>query len=176
MERGITLTLVRHTSVEVARGVCYGQTDVAVRAATFAAEAADVRRRLGDRVYDNVFTSPLGRCSRLAEACGYPEAVRDARLMEMNFGEWEMQPWESIADPRLQQWYDDWANVAAPGGESFMDQQRRLCDFMASLPAGSSNLAFTHGGILMHALLLTGRARLENIFSSQPPYGGIVEI
>lgn len=175
MDRDITVTLVRHTSVEVPTGVCYGQTDVRLRA-TFPAEAADVRHRLGNRHYDNVFTSPLSRCTRLAEACGFPDATRDPRLMEMNFGLWEMQPWDSITDPRLQRWFDDWANVAPPAGESFMDQQARLRSFLASLPSGSSNLVFTHGGILMHALLLTGRARMDNIFKSQPPYGGIVEI
>ena len=41
------VTLIRHTSVAVAPGICYGQSDVDV-AASFADEAAAVRQRLGE--------------------------------------------------------------------------------------------------------------------------------
>lgn len=39
------MTLVRHTSVDVPKGVCYGQSDVGLRA-TFAEEAERVRENL----------------------------------------------------------------------------------------------------------------------------------
>lgn len=34
--------------------------------------------------------------------------------MEINFGDWEMKPFEQNEDPRLQEWYADYMNVAAP--------------------------------------------------------------
>ena len=83
--------LVRHTSVDVPPGTCYGQTDVALRS-TFSEEAEAVYRRLaGYAPFDRVYTSPLSRCIRLAEYGGYADAVRDSRLLELNFGAWEMQ-------------------------------------------------------------------------------------
>ena len=50
--------------------------------------------------FDHVYTSPLTRCVRLATYCGYPDAERDKRIMEINFGDWEMKPFEQNEDPR----------------------------------------------------------------------------
>ena len=50
--------LIRHTSVDVPKGVCYGQTDVPV-AATFTEEAEMTKKALSDRTFDAVFSSPL---------------------------------------------------------------------------------------------------------------------
>ena len=79
------IILIRHTSVDVPRGVCYGQTDVPLRD-RFKEEATITAQQLQDDVFDAVFTSPLSRCTRLAEHCGYPDAIRDARLKELDFG------------------------------------------------------------------------------------------
>ncbi|MCM1522803.1 MAG: alpha-ribazole phosphatase [Muribaculaceae bacterium] len=174
----IHLTLVRHTSVDVPAGVCYGRTDVSL-APSFPIEAAAVRQKIEGRRFDGIFTSPLSRCVRLAEECGYPEAIPDPRLMEMDFGEWEMIRWDDITDPRLPLWYADWEHVAPTGGESFLDQRRRVADFLQSLhsyPSGSHLLAFAHGGVMMQAMILTGLATPENVFSLQPSYGSVLEI
>ena len=111
--------LVRHTAPDVPAGTCYGQTDVPLKD-TFVEEATatwEVLAALG--APDAVFTSPLSRCVRLAEFCGYPDAIRDNRLLEMNFGEWEMQRYEEIRDPYIEDWYADYINLPVPGGESF---------------------------------------------------------
>ena len=114
------VVLIRHTSVDVPRGVCYGQTDVPLKS-TFTEEAEVVKGLLSlHEPFDAVYTSPLSRCRHLATHCGYSDAMRDDRIMEINFGEWEMQAYDEIKDPRLQEWYDDYLNVAATGGESFM--------------------------------------------------------
>lgn len=171
------LTLVRHTSVDVPRGVCYGQSDVGLRS-SFPEEAAKVKAALDGRLFDKVFTSPLSRCTRLAEACGYPDAVRDDRLKELDFGEWEMKCYDEITDPRLQEWYADYFNVRATGGESFADQNLRLKSFLNDLlKKPYDNVAiFAHGGILLQAMLISGIITPEQAFDSLPPYGGIVEL
>lgn len=173
----MNLTLIRHTAVDVPKGVCYGQTDVPL-APTFEAEARQVRDLIDGSEFDMVFTSPLSRCVRLASACGYPDARRDARLMEMDFGEWEMKRWDEITDPRLQEWYDDYFNVAATGGESFVSQGRRVASFIATLrESGYRRVAiFTHGGTIIQFLLNLGLITPETTFDHQPPYGGIVEV
>lgn len=171
------ITLIRHTSVDVAPDTCYGQTDVPLKP-TFPEEAAKVREQLKNKMFDAVFTSPLSRCTRLADACGYPDAIRDDRLKELNFGEWEMKTYDEINDPRLQEWFDDYYNVAPTGGESFRDQRVRLQDFIKDVKnRGYSSIAvFAHGGILLQAMLLAGVITPEETFSRQPSYGGIIEL
>lgn len=169
--------MIRHTSVDVEPGICYGQSDVPLKP-SFPDEAAEVRKNLSGCSFDAVYTSPLTRCVRLAEFCGYPDAVRDDRLKELNFGDWEMQRFDEISDPRLQLWYDDYYNVRPTGGESFHDQRLRLENFLSELKSkGLNSVAiFAHGGILLQAMLITNRITLSEAFSHQPPYGGIIEI
>ena len=56
------LVFIRHTSVAVERGVCYGQSDVPV-AETFETEAEAVKMRLDAYRFDRVYSSPLSRLS-----------------------------------------------------------------------------------------------------------------
>lgn len=172
------IVFIRHTSVDVPRGTCYGQTDVPL-ATTFPVEAADVKARLSGYNFDTVYCSPLSRCRRLAEFCGYHSPIIDDRLIEMNFGDWEMQSFDAITDPRLQEWYNDFLNIAPTGGESTMDQSRRLRSFLDSLDTSDSHrtiVIFTHGGILIHASVLLGGKTYDNAFTTLPDYGSILEL
>ena len=57
--------LIRHTSVDVPPGVCYGQTDVPLKP-TFEQEAAVTQREPESLLpFDHVYTSPLTRCVAL---------------------------------------------------------------------------------------------------------------
>ena len=171
------LTLIRHTSVAVAPGICYGQTDVALND-TFETEAEKVKRDLNGTVFDKVFTSPLSRCRLLADYCGFPDAEQDTRLMEMNFGDWEMQRWDEITDSRLQEWFDDYVHVCVTGGESYIQHGERIASFMAQLSQKPYRRVaiFTHGGSMLHILTALGLVRVEKAFDHQPPYGGIVRV
>ncbi len=171
------VTFVRHTSVDVPKGVCYGQSDVPLNV-TFPREAEKVKAILEGHSFGNVYTSPLSRCVRLADYCGFTAAVKDDRLMEMNFGDWEMKGFDEIDDPHLQEWYGDYYNVATTNGESFREQQERVVRFfMEKKTRGEDNLlVFTHGGVIMQVMLYTGMATLDNVFSLQPQYGEIRRI
>lgn len=172
------LVFIRHTSVNVPKGICYGNTDVQT-AATFKEEAQKVRDRLGSYRFDRTYCSPLSRCVKLADFCGYPQAIRDNRLKEINFGDWEMKRYDEIVDPILQDWFNDYINVAPPGGESVLDQRKRLEDFISEIRirrVGSVIGIFTHGGILINALVAYGNKTYEEVYNDIPPYGSIVEI
>ena len=172
------VTLIRHTSVDVPPGVCYGQTDVPLKD-TFEQEAAAVAAALQNgEPFDKVYTSPLSRCVRLAAYCGYADAVRDKRLRELDFGRWEMKPFAEIRDPDLQKWFDDYFHVPAPEGESFKMQLERLAAFFDELKHCDFRHVgiFAHGGILTCAQIYTGDIGMEEAFSIVPPYGGIVAI
>ncbi|MDR1645196.1 MAG: alpha-ribazole phosphatase [Tannerellaceae bacterium] len=171
------ITLIRHTSVDVAPGICYGQTDVPL-CDTFPQEAADVAGRLRGERFDQVYTSPLSRCVRLADYCGYKDAIRDDRLKELHFGQWEMRPFDQIETPGLHLWQSDYFNVPTPGGESFRMQYERLAAFFDSLKSTNYHHVgiFAHGGILTCARLIAGDVDFEEAFSIIPPYGGFVTI
>ena len=107
--------LIRHTSVDVPAGYAYGQTDVPLKP-TFEEEAEEVKKGLSDHTFDKVWTSPLTRCVRLANYCGFPEAEREDRIKEVNFGEWEMKSWNELSsDPRSEAWFKDWDYSGLPG-------------------------------------------------------------
>ena len=172
------ITLVRHTRVALPSGTCYGFSDVPL-ADTFAEEAAAVAEKLKVmNAFDAVYTSPLSRCVQLAEFCGFHDAQQDARLMEMNMGNWEMLRYDDIHDPRLQQWYADYLHVATTGGESFQDLHRRIGSFLNELRTLPHRhvLVFTHGGVIVSAMLHASLCKADNAFSLQPPCGGMVHM
>ena len=102
------VTFIRHTSVAVESGICYGNSNVDV-SNTFEIEAKIVKAKLDKKQFDAVYSSPLQRCTKLANFCGYPSPRLDSRLKELNFGAWEMKAWTDINDPQLQYWFDNWA-------------------------------------------------------------------
>ena len=172
------LVFIRHTSVNVPKGVCYGNTDVEL-ASSFLQEAQAVKDKISEYRFGKTFCSPLSRCVKLAEFCGYPEAIKDNRLKEINFGEWEMQSYDAIKDPTLQAWFNDYINVRPPQGESVIDQRKRLEDFITELKGkyGESLVGiFTHGGILINALVAYGNKTYDEVYNDMPPYGSIIEI
>lgn len=169
---------IRHTSVDVPPGTCYGQSDVALRS-TFPEEAKAVSERLNAYIpIDCVYTSPLSRCVRLADYCGYTEAFRDARLLELNFGAWEMQRYDEICDPHLAEWYADYLHQPATNGESFDEQFSRVARFLLELQEKPYHRVaiFTHGGVIACAQVYTGLVCFKKAFSSVPPYGGIITL
>lgn len=168
---------IRHTSVAVPKGTCYGHTDVPLNS-TFPTEAAEVKRKLEGIVFDKVFTSPLTRAKRLASFCGHPEAQSDERLLEFNFGEWEMCDYNRLyaEDSRFKQWCENFVDQHAPGGECLLDQIARVNSFIDEAVASGCHrvAAFCHGGIIAAAMLRKGMTTYRNAFADVPPYGSVV--
>ncbi|MBQ6310548.1 MAG: alpha-ribazole phosphatase family protein [Bacteroidales bacterium] len=167
--------LVRHTTPDVPRGTCYGWSDMDV-APSFMAEASDTLIQLTKHFpIDKAFTSPLKRARKLAEFCGFPDAEQDARLKEMNMGDWEMQPYDKIKDPALQAWYKDYMHLPATGGESFPILYARVVEFLGELKCKPFKRVaiFAHGGPIVCAGLYTGLFKEEEAFRHLVPYGGI---
>ena len=169
--------LIRHTSVDVPQGVCYGNTDVPLKL-SFMYEAEETAKKLKGLHFDKVYTSPLTRCIRLATYCGYPEAERDERIKEINFGDWEMQRFDDIKDPRLQEWYADYLHVRATNGESFEDQYHRVAAFLDEIRRQPYRqiAVFAHGGVLLNAQIYAGVLNPKDALGALTPYGGIIKI
>lgn len=144
-----TIWVLRHTSVAVTPGVCYGATDVDLQP-TFPTEVETIRENLQGIPFEAFFSSPLSRATRLAQALGY-QPIIDPRLREQSFGDWEMQRYDQITDPQLEAWYQDYINVRPTGGESFAEVVQRVGSFIEEIRTlgPTHTLLFAHGGIQM---------------------------
>lgn len=164
--------LIRHTAVDVS-GICYGQTDVPLKG-SFEQEAVIVKGKLENIEPDAIYSSPLSRCRRLADFCGFSNPVFDDRLKELHFGDWEGQEWDKID---MSVWKTDWINPPAPNGESFMNMYDRVAAFFNELKKKSNNtvFVFTHGGVISCARVYFQHADINKTFELMPEYGEIVE-
>ena len=146
------LCLIRHFAPAVAPGICYGQTDLALQesAQDLAQRLAALRQKLLGMVAAEtpVFSSPLRRCTTVAAALS-PDFMQDTRLRELNFGDWEMQPWTAIGPSALDAWAADPAGFRPPGGETGYELQRRALDWLREISATHDRaIAVTHGGVM----------------------------
>lgn len=89
-----------------------------------------------------------------------------------------MKPFDNNDDPRLQEWYNDYLNVAAIGGESFTMLYERVSLFLEELKKKPYDRVaiFAHGGVLICAQIYAGTLQWEEAFNALTPYGGIVRI
>lgn len=173
-----TLTLVRHTTPGIARGICYGQLDVDV-AESFAAEAAAVADLL--EAVELIITSPLQRTHLLAEhlASAYGcELLEDPRLMEMHFGDWEGRAWNDIARAEIDAWSADVLHYAPPNGESAQQMMQRvhsLMQYLAELPQRHIAVV-AHGGSIRAVLAQLAGISLSRTLDWQIDYGAVINL
>ncbi|MCF8152384.1 MAG: histidine phosphatase family protein [Burkholderiaceae bacterium] len=148
------LYLIRHPPPEVAEGVCYGRTNLPL-AQDAAIAAARIEARLPPEL--PVYSSPLQRCWQLAEIL-HPAPQSDPRVLEMDFGLWEMQPWSTLGRAALDQWAADPLGFTPPQGESVGQLQARVLDFIEELVALDLNAAglVSHAGVMK---VIVGHAR-----------------
>lgn len=173
----MALTLIRHTRVATAEGLCYGRTDVPL-ATTFAEEAAAVRTRLTPTPR-LVFTSPSTRCRRLAEILGAEEVRIDARLVELDFGQWENRRWSDLPRAEVDRWAADFVTLAPPDGESLHALAARVDEFRQDveriLPEGDLAVV-THGGVIRAWLCRRERRPLQTAFERTVAFGACLTL
>ena len=172
------IILVRHTSVALDKGTCYGWTDVEL-SDTFEQEAHLTRKALSEHApFDAAYSSPLSRATRLAAFCGYENAIIDPQLREMNMGDCEMQRYDEIVDENLQRWYADYMNVRTTNGEGFPDLYARVSNFLNQLKTQPHRrvVVFAHGGVLICAGIFSGIFKREDAFKNLTPFGGLLKI
>jgi alpha-ribazole phosphatase len=169
--------LIRHTTPDVAKGVCYGQSDLDVTA-TFAAEAELIRTYLPADI-QQVYSSPLQRCSKLAQYL-FPQhtAIYHNDLMEINCGQWELQLWDDIPQHEIDPWMKDYVNVRIPGGENYVDVYERVVKQFEQAAVGEHPAAIVaHGGVIRSILAhITGTSLLDSFNAFPLHYGCVAKI
>jgi alpha-ribazole phosphatase len=173
----MTIIAVRHTSVVVPVGVCYGQTDVEL-ASTFEIEKEQVVQRLLPQSFQAVYSSPLTRCRKLTEfvSKGIP-VIYDSRLMELNFGKWEGCNWSDIEKTEeAKLWFSDWLNMPCTEGESYKQLITRVEDFLKhifSIHSRENVLIVSHGGVIRALVSLISGTDPQRAFDLKIDYGSI---
>jgi len=172
--------IIRHTKPDIDAGICYGQTDLGL-ADTFELESAQLMQKLLKQ-YDVIYSSPLQRCTRLAEKLSSNQLNIDPRLIEYNFGDWELKPWNDFKSDRAQQWMKNFVDQAAPNGDSMLSMQARVNQFWSELLELSHKLdhktvaIVTHAGVqrLIHGAIL--ETPMSHLFRLQLAYGATLEV
>ena len=122
--------LIRHPRPRIEAGRCYGRLDVDCE------DPQPIALGLRPQIPADtpIIASPLRRARRLAEALA-PTVQTDARLSEIDFGEWEGKTWDDIDRAALDRWAADVLHFVPPGGESVAQLQARVINFALDLRA-----------------------------------------
>lgn len=172
------LTLVRHTSLQISPGICYGQSDIDV-GENFWTETNQLKTKLANTQFDAVYASPLQRCVKLANALNLGQQIEDVRLMELNFGDWETRAWDDIPRNVFDAWAHDYANLAPPNGETFGQLQQRALHFLQEQMhqnTGKHILIVTHGGLIRALLAHVLNMELKGLFRFNIDYASVTEL
>ncbi|MES2933108.1 MAG: histidine phosphatase family protein [Pseudomonadota bacterium] len=182
------LYLVRHGQPEVAAGVCYGRTDLAVSAREQDRVLSNLARQVPAALLASapIFSSPLQRCASLAQALsaqwGCGPVQLDARLAELDFGRWEMQAWDAIDRGEIDAWSADLVDYQPGGGESVLQMAARVQAFSLALKAQQlpSAIVIAHAGTmrLLSAARRAADLREMALKAARTPhaiaYGGVL--
>lgn len=171
----MAVILVRHTSVSLEPGICYGVSEVPL-SDTFQAEAKRVHRALppSPRL---LVSSPSKRCLSLARVlAGDGPVATDSRLHELDFGAWEGRHWDELPRAEVDAWSADFVNRAPPGGESFTQLAARAEACLADLlrrHSGETLVLVTHGGVIRALLASRSGLALRDAFSIPVDFAGV---
>ncbi len=165
--------LVRHTTPEVKKGICYGQTDLEL-ATTFEEEAQQTIALLNKDL--KVYASPLKRCELLAQKIN-SKPILDERLKELNFGDWEMKKWEEIPKVELDNWMNNYFTERPSNGETFKEMEIRLRSFLQEIVFQNEDvIVVTHSGVVKLINGILKKIKKENWMNLKINYGQVISI
>jgi probable phosphoglycerate mutase len=99
-----------------------------------------------------VVTSPLARCVQTAALLGAPDARREPRIIEMDWGRWEGESLAALRERRGDEMRENEArglDFTPPEGESPRRVMGRLRSWLSELAReGVATLAVTHRGVI----------------------------
>jgi alpha-ribazole phosphatase len=168
--------LIRHTTPNIEKGICYGQTDLDV-ADTFEEEVVHVLTNLKDVNNAILYSSPLIRCKKLALKINN-QITEDKRLMEINFGDWELIKWDTINKTDLDIWMKDYVNEKIPNGESCLELYIRNIHFFKEIIQKhySKVIIVCHAGVIRSILSYVKEISIEESYNIPIEYGQVFKI
>lgn len=170
------LFLIRHTPIQVEKGICYGQKDFPLEE-NYKENFESIKKSLENEEIDFYYSSPINRCSQLAEYLAESNLKFDDRIKELNFGDWDGKIWEDIKDPFLGKWMDDFINKKCSNGESFSILKQRVESFLDEIKTlDYKNIAIvTHVGVIRCIESIINKQDLEVSFGESPLECGAIK-
>jgi alpha-ribazole phosphatase len=169
------VVLIRHPAPLIEPGICYGRLDIPLHPAAVEDIAALVAHP-DLRGISTVRCSPANRCRVVAERIAraaetFP--IIDEKLRELDFGDWEGRPWNTLDRVSLDRWAAAPLLFVPPNGESGAAIVSRVRAFHADLMRDHRDcVVVSHGGPLkILAALLDGRS--VDLLSAAPPLGSV---
>ncbi len=174
--------MARHPPV-TAPGLCYGRADVELAGSV--EHAADELQETLARVATSsvVWSSPSTRCASVARvlASRWQVDLRlDARLLEVDFGDWEGRTWSRIEGEEpaaYASWMSNWRTAAPPGGESIAALSARVEAWLAELGEGALDQVTTgapvliaHAGVIRALLVLLDGLAWDDAMKRDVPH------
>lgn len=153
------IVLVRHGETEANRErLALGRADPPLTA-TGEQQAAALGAALGTTFAGaegiRVVSSPLARArataAPIAAALGLEVAV-EPRLVELDYGEWDVRSFAEFPPEDLARWRRD-ATFAPPGGESLVAVGARVGEWCAEVAGGPTVIAVSHVSPIKAAVL-----------------------
>ena len=168
--------LIRHTTPNIAKGICYGQTDMEVNEILFAEELKIIKNKLPENI-EQFFTSPLKRCKTLVENLT-TNIKENSSLKEMNFGDWENKKWDEIVSDEFNNWMENFVEVKTPNGENFIELSNRTNLFLDEIlqKEYESVAIITHAGNIRSIICSVLGLPLANAFKIDFGYGAVVTL
>jgi broad specificity phosphatase PhoE len=133
--------------------------------------------RLQDTEFKQIISSPSGRTletARLVRGEREISLLTDERLMEIDLGEWQGKTEEEIKTLYSDEFHSYWnepESYTSVGGETFVQVQQRLGDFLKNLEKTGTNgnvLIVTHGVVIKTLYLLCRHSSLKLLWD--PPF------
>ncbi|MCC5815307.1 MAG: histidine phosphatase family protein [Leptospira sp.] len=187
----MNLILIRHTRIHNPNNICYGQYEIDL-SNSFPRELEELQKNLSEfllspenssRKIGSIYSSPSKRCTLLAEKLRKSlnidtPIIRDERLMEYNFGDWEGISWDDIPETESSDWMKDFVNTPPPNGEIMTEFSERVEQFLLDIknvPTNEDNFKtiITHGGWIRIAMAKKLNIPLQKIFEIEVDYGSI---
>jgi alpha-ribazole phosphatase len=169
------MIFLRHPTPDIPSGICYGQTDMDI-----AEEGhAQIEKALSSTPpLTRIIASPAKRCRKLAEKLTEKNKLQlhfDARLWEMNMGDWEGIAWVDIDRKLTEQWLKDAHHNNTPNGECFADVEIRVAQCIKEILADkkhnqSSTAIFCHASPIRATQMAWEGLSFKEAFGQVPSY------
>lgn len=168
--------LIRHTVPAIKKGVCYGQSDLDI-SNTFENESTQILNSIQFDSTTKIYSSPLKRCVKLAQKFSNNITIDD-RLMEINFGDWELKKWDDIPRKESDSWMQDFVNVSTPNGEAYKDLSKRANQVFLEITKNETPkiIIVTHAGVIRSIVSKINDIPLSKSFDLKIEYGQIFKI
>ncbi len=176
----LQIDIIRHGQPQGGE-VIRGRTDQPLTALGWRQFNARIERHFC--AWDYILSSPLQRCLAAAEKLSTTHHIPlqvDARLRELDFGDWENKPVSDLmSDQQAQRLWKNPMHFTPPNGEPVADMRLRLRQLWQTLEqyeANSKLLLVCHGGVmrvLMHDLF---RLHDEAVSQLNIPFAGFIRL